>query len=84
VAVESDVKGRRVSRASGGGDAWMNLLIEPYCEQVKVWPKGGRHILAQYDEETIIVYQAYRPSIGRFAAQHGVFGGDFSFSRMSG
>jgi hypothetical protein len=61
----------------------MNLLTEPYCEQVKVWPKDGRHILAQYDDETIIVYQAYRPSIGRFAAQHGTFGGDFSFSRMS-
>jgi hypothetical protein len=59
------------------------LITEPYSEQVKLWPKEGRHILAQYDDDTIIVYQAYRPSIGRFAAEHGVFGGDFSYARMS-
>ena len=30
------------------------------------------------------MYQAYRPSIGRFVLKHGCFGGpDFSFSRMS-
>ena len=61
----------------------MALVTESYCEQVKVWPKEGRHILAQYDQDTIIVYQAYRPSIGRYAAEHGRFGGDFSYSRMS-
>jgi hypothetical protein len=57
--------------------------MEPYSEQVEVWPKEGRHILAQYDDDTIIVYQAYRPTIGRYAAEHGAFGGDFSYSRMS-
>ncbi len=62
----------------------MNLTTEPYIEQVKVWPQSGRHILAQYDDESIIVYQAYRPSIGRYAVEHGRFGGpDFSFSRMT-
>jgi hypothetical protein len=61
----------------------MALVTEPYTEQLKVWPKEGRHILAQYDDATIIVYQAYRPSIGRYAAEHGTFGGDFSYSRMS-
>jgi hypothetical protein len=59
------------------------LVTEPYSEQVKVWPKEGRHILAQYDDDTVIVYQAYRPSIGLYAAEHGAFGGDFSYSRMS-
>jgi Domain of unknown function (DUF4291) len=59
------------------------LVTEPYSDQVQVWPKDGRHILAQYDERTIIVYQAYRPVIGRFAAEHGKFGGEFSYSRMS-
>ena len=48
-----------------------------------MWPKEGRHILAQFDDDTVIVYQAYRPSIGRYAAEHGAFGGDFSYSRMS-
>ena len=59
------------------------MVTELYSEQVKVWPTEGRHILAQYDSDTIIVYQAYRPSIGRYAAEHGTFGGDFSYSRMS-
>jgi hypothetical protein len=59
------------------------LLTEPYSEQVKVWPKAGRHILAQFDDETVVVYQAYRESIGRFAIEHGRFGGDFSLARMS-
>jgi len=54
-----------------------------YKEQVKNWPQTGRHILAQYDEESIIVYQAYRKEIGNFAASKGYFGGPFSYSRMS-
>jgi len=61
----------------------MELVTEPYREQVKLWPKEGRCILAQYDDDTIIVYQAYRPSIGRFVVKYGAFGGDFSYSRMS-
>jgi hypothetical protein len=61
----------------------VSLVTEPYREQVKVWPKEGRHILAQSDDDTVIVYQAYRPAIGLYAAAHGTFGGDFSYSRMS-
>lgn len=59
------------------------LLTELYSEQVKVWPKEGRHILAHYDEDTVFVYQAYSKSIGLDAAKHGTFGGHFSYSRMS-
>jgi hypothetical protein len=59
------------------------LVTEAYTAQVKVWPKEGRHILAQYDDDTLVVYQAHRSSIGRYAAEHGAFGGDFSYSRMS-
>jgi len=61
----------------------MNLLTEPYLAQAARWPKTGRHILAQFDDESIVVYQAYRPAIGQFAAQHGFFGGEFRLSRMS-
>lgn len=61
----------------------MHLRTERYGEQVTRWPAAGRHILAHYDERSIIVYQAYRPSIGLFAIQHGHFGGDFSLARMS-
>lgn len=61
----------------------VKLLTEPYLNQVSNWPKTGRHILAQFDENTVVVYQAYRPAIGLFAAEHGYFGGEFSLNRMS-
>ena len=60
-----------------------NLKLEAYASQAKRWPKTGRHILAQFDSESVFVYQAYRPEIGRFAAEHGYFGGAFSLGRMS-
>jgi hypothetical protein len=59
------------------------IVTERYTEQVKAWPPQGRHILAQFDDSTIVVYQAYCSAIGRYAVEHGRFGGDFSFSRMS-
>ena len=61
----------------------MNTITEPYLDQVRRWPKRGRHILASFDEASIVVYQAYRPSIGRFAVEHRRFGGEFSMNRMS-
>ena len=54
-----------------------------YCEQKELWPKSGQHILAQYNEHSIIVYQAYRPSIAHYAIEHQKFGGDFKYTRMS-
>jgi hypothetical protein len=59
------------------------LRLEPYVAQSERWPKTGRHILAQFDDDGVIVYQAYRPEIGLFAAKHGYFGGAFSLGRMS-
>jgi hypothetical protein len=61
----------------------MDLITERYLDQEARWPGSGRHILAQFDAESILVYQAYRPAIGHFAAQHGYFGGGFRLSRMS-
>mgnify|MGYP003581423216 CR=1 FL=1 len=40
----------------------MPLLTEPYLTQLPPWPPMGRHILAQYDAETVVVYQAYAPA----------------------
>ncbi len=57
--------------------------MEPYLAQCARWPARGRHVMAQFDEDTVVVYQAYRPSIGRFASENGFFGGEFSLSRMS-
>lgn len=62
----------------------MLLPTSPYTEQAAGWPGAGRHILAHSDETSVIVYQAYRPEIGRDAARHRRFGGgNFSWSRMS-
>ena len=61
----------------------MKLVTEPYPDQLRRWPASGRHILAHFDETAVVVYQAYRPAIGRFATEHQRFGGEFSLSRMS-
>jgi hypothetical protein len=61
-----------------------SLSLRPYPEQATSWPPSWRHILAHFDDETIVLYQAYRPSIGRWAVEHGQLGGpEFSYTRMS-
>lgn len=59
------------------------LTMVPYLLQKDTWPQEGRHILAQHNEASICVYQAYRPAIARFAVDRQRFGGEFSYSRMS-
>ncbi|MGL5875316.1 MAG: DUF4291 family protein [Xenococcaceae cyanobacterium] len=54
------------------------LAVESDLDRENKLPKTGRYILAQYDNESIVVYQAYRPAIGLFAASHNYFGGEFS------
>jgi hypothetical protein len=40
--------------------------------------------MAQYDDDAVVVYQAYKPSIARFAIEHGYFGGEeYKLSRMT-
>src|SRR3954467_13963116 len=61
----------------------MTLELASYAAQAAHWPQSGRHILAQFDDESVVVYQAYRPDIGHFAARHGYFGGGFGMGRMT-
>jgi hypothetical protein len=62
----------------------MNVAVDRYLDQTARWPNDGRHILAQFDAQSIVVYQAFRPAIGHYAAVHGHFGGpDFGYGRMS-
>lgn len=62
----------------------MRLAVEPYLTQAQEhWPASGRVILANSDDDSVVVYQAYRPETGRFAATHGYFGDGFSLGRMS-
>ncbi|XLZ70694.1 DUF4291 domain-containing protein [Massilia sp. SR12] len=59
------------------------MEFENYKQQLAAWPHEGKHILAQFDESSVVVYQAYRTSIAQYAVEHQRFGGDFSFTRMS-
>ena len=61
----------------------MKAATEPYSAQAARWPASGRHVLAHYTQDAVVVYQAFRPAIGHFAARHKYFGGEFSLSRMS-
>jgi len=61
----------------------MRLKIDRYQEQAPSWPSDGRHILAQFADREIVVYQAFHHSIASFAVSHQRFGGEFSFDRMS-
>lgn len=51
--------------------------------KLKDWPSSGQHIMAQYDDDKIYVYQSYRPEIGNFAVKNQFFGGAFSLNRMT-
>lgn len=61
----------------------MKIALKKYKEQLLEWPKSGYHIMAQYDDEKIIVYQAYKKEIGEFVVKNQYFGGGFSLSRMT-
>ncbi|AKK72496.1 hypothetical protein OK18_07535 [Chryseobacterium gallinarum] len=61
----------------------MNIRLKKYKEQLKVWPQQGHYIMAQYDDEKIVVYQSYRKEIGKFAVKKQFFGGGFSLERMT-
>jgi hypothetical protein len=61
----------------------VTLELESYLAQQAQWPAAGRHILAQFDDESVVVYQAHALDIGLYAAKHGRFGPGFSFTRMS-
>jgi len=59
------------------------LDLELWTTQRTRWPATGRHILAQYTDDWVVVYQAYRPDIAEWAVAHQAFGGPWSFSRMT-
>ena len=51
----------------------MQVITELDLEQVSRLPKIDRHIVTFNDD--VVVYRAYRPAIGNFAATHGHFAG---------
>ncbi|CAG5127598.1 unnamed protein product [Candidula unifasciata] len=61
-----------------------DLVMENYSTQQELWPQSGQHILAHFDDVSVVVYQAFKPSIAEFAVQNQRFGGPhFSFERMT-
>lgn len=47
-----------------------SLCMATYVIQAKTWPKEGHHILAQYDDNSVVVYQAYKPTIAEYAVKN--------------
>ncbi len=44
------------------------LLTQSYVEQARhIWPGRGQHVLAQFDDDSVVVYQAYKASIAQAA-----------------
>ncbi|XP_055346166.1 uncharacterized protein LOC129593739 [Paramacrobiotus metropolitanus] len=46
------------------------LELTNYATQERQWPTTGNHILAQYDDTSIVVYQAFKPSIAKQIVHH--------------
>lgn len=62
----------------------MKLRTIGYSNYEEIIPAKGNHILAQYNADNIVVYQAYPKKIISYAAQNHRLGGDaFSFNRMT-
>lgn len=62
----------------------MRIDYEKYIDQDSLLPEIGKNIIGQYDNESIIVYQAFNNKIADFALLNQTFGGDsFSFNRMT-
>ena len=60
------------------------MKVEKYNYQQTQLPTQGKHIIAQSDDKTITVYQAYNNAIANFAVANQKFGGSsYSFNRMT-
>lgn len=60
------------------------MQFKKYQDQVSEWPRKGNHILANYDDDHIMVYQAFNEDIGYDAIKCQSLEGDsFDKNRMS-
>ena len=46
--------------------------VQSYTEQIESgeWPREGQHVLAQYDDDSIVVYQAFCHEIADYAVKN--------------
>ncbi|GAB5353671.1 hypothetical protein AAMO2058_000054300 [Amorphochlora amoebiformis] len=63
----------------------LSFQTERYSSAIESWPQTGRHILAQVEGDAILVYQAFKPSIGKYAVRNQCFEGckDYKPHRMT-
>jgi hypothetical protein len=62
----------------------MNITLNKELYNPDNYPRTGQHIIAQTNDNLIVVYQAYKKSIAEFAVKNQKFGGpDYSLNRMS-
>lgn len=60
------------------------LQLENYEEHERHLPAVGKFVIAQFDKESIIVYQAFNDAIAEYAVAHQRFGGEaYDFERMT-
>ncbi|WP_233752744.1 DUF4291 domain-containing protein [Flavilitoribacter nigricans] len=75
-------KGRQLAVRSN--PAGKNIQLDYYPNVIRELPNSGQQIIGYQTEDEIIVYQAFKPSIARYAVEHQQLGGaDFSYGRMS-
>lgn len=62
----------------------MKLKTVSWRKLQETLPASGKQLIAQHTADTVVVYQAYRPAIAKYAVDHQVFGGNaYSYDRMS-
>ncbi|KAL2919146.1 hypothetical protein HK105_201419 [Polyrhizophydium stewartii] len=71
--------------AAHDGQPRPTLVWERYADQVAHWPTEGRHVLAQFTADTVVVYQAFNQAIGHAAVRQQRLAGapGFKLDRMS-
>ena len=59
------------------------LRVRAYPDEAPAWPDRGQVILAQYDVESVLLYQAASPGVARRVSASGSLGGEgFNAERM--
>lgn len=60
------------------------LSFESYKEHERHLPSEGKFIIAHFNKESVVIYQAFKDSIAEYAVANQRFGGaDYDFGRMT-
>ena len=58
----------------------MTIVLNKELYNPKNYPQAGQHIIAQTNENLIVVYQAYKNSIAEYAVKNQKLGGPYIVS----